>query len=155
MQPAIGSSFASVAESYVAAIEQAASGGDLDAHDTARLLVRLIAEALELPSVEPTGASLSPRVDPPDLSWPDTFPDLYWDVFHPTTLEDKKPASIGSLTDDLLDIYLDVKSPLLRWRTGDHNDAVWEWRFSFWSHWHRHASSALKVLLIVGEDAPR
>jgi hypothetical protein len=87
--------------------------------------------------------------------WPGEFPDFYWDVFHPLTLGDKKPVSMGSLVDDLIDIYVDVKPPLIAWNSDHQQDAVREWRLSFRSHWHRHATSALKVLVIVGVSAAR
>jgi len=77
--------------------------------------------------------------------WPESFPDLYADVLDPLVVPGE--ASIGSLSDDLLDIYRDVKGPLVVWQAGYPADAVWEWKLSFRSHWKRHATSGLRVLV--------
>lgn len=159
-----GDSFASATVDYVAAIEGAAGGRDMDRLGTARLLVGLIAAALDLPSVdvdEWDAVALeyrqpqTPWIETPDVTWPAEFPDLYVDVFDPLAVYDKKPATYASLADDLLDIYRDVKPPLIAWNAGNYLDAVWDWRYSFETHWHRHATSALRVLLIVGDGAER
>jgi len=67
----------------------------------------------------------------------------YWEVFDPYVEE---PPVKGSLSDDLLDVYRDVRRGLLLW---DHNApqaAIWEWRFSFGVHWGNHAIDALRAL---------
>jgi hypothetical protein len=51
------------------------------------------------------------------------------------------------LSDDLADIWLDLKHGLLalddRARP---EDVTWEWRFGFYAHWGRHATEALRAL---------
>jgi hypothetical protein len=71
--------------------------------------------------------------------------DVYWTVFDPTRREE--PDS-GSLSGDLAEVYLDLKDALeLHRRGGATNDLYWDWRFDFRSHWSRHATEALKVIL--------
>ena len=53
----------------------------------------------------------------------------------------------GSLADDLTGVYLDLKSGLDQLRSGVPNrDVIWEWRFTFWSHWGEHAVNALRII---------
>jgi hypothetical protein len=54
----------------------------------------------------------------------------------------------GSLSDDLADIYRDLKRGVDEWCDADsvgRQDIVWEWRFGFESHWGQHLLSALRV----------
>jgi hypothetical protein len=54
----------------------------------------------------------------------------------------------GSLADDITDIYLDLKDGLvlMEKNTSAPQDALWEWRFGFDSHWGHHAMNALKTI---------
>jgi hypothetical protein len=75
----------------------------------------------------------------------------YWEVFDPTRKEE--PVS-GSLAIDIAEIYLDLKDAQKLLKSGAAlNDIHWEWRFEFHSHWSRHASSALKVMLHISDLA--
>jgi hypothetical protein len=70
----------------------------------------------------------------------------YWQVFDPYGSADPVEAS---LSDDLTDIYIDLDRGLRRW--DDAGDAVrraivWEWRFSYESHWGRHAIGAMGAI---------
>jgi hypothetical protein len=58
-------------------------------------------------------------------------------------------ASYGSLSDDLSDIYNDIKSSLIQYDTeGDNNkiDALWQWKFDFTTHYGIHIVNALTAL---------
>jgi hypothetical protein len=71
--------------------------------------------------------------------------DYYGDVFDPTaTLADA--AVVGSLSDDLADIYRDVVTGLRAYRRGDRAGALWEWRCGLQSHWGAHATGAIRAL---------
>ena len=50
------------------------------------------------------------------------------------------------MSDDLGDIYRDVKEGLLLLAEGLSADAVWHWRFNFWSHWGEHSVNALRII---------
>lgn len=71
--------------------------------------------------------------------------DLYWDVFDPYLEE---APCMMSLSDDLSDIYRDLKPGLdASGKTDtDSIQAVWEWRFSFLCHWGRHCAGALRAI---------
>lgn len=106
-------------------------------------LASLVAAATSLPLVEPT--SDEPLVwDEKPAEWPGFGShELYWMVFD-AYVDDASVA--GLLSDDFLDIYLDLKRGLVAFDDGRELDAVWEWRFHFDCHWGRHAFSALRAL---------
>ena len=71
--------------------------------------------------------------------------DYYWTV--EPSIEKEPVELVGSLADDLADIYADVKPGLdLVAAGGSTSSAAREWRFSFWSHWGTHAVEALRVV---------
>jgi hypothetical protein len=56
-------------------------------------------------------------------------------------------AIYASLADDIADIYRDLKEGLvLMENNAALQNALWEWRFGFDSHWGHHAMSALKTI---------
>ena len=71
--------------------------------------------------------------------------DQYWVIFDPTKDMD---AILGSLADDLADIYFDLKEGLALHESGESepDQVIWEWRFSFDIHWGEHALSALRTI---------
>ena len=74
--------------------------------------------------------------------------DTYWVIFAPTQLEPESPVC-GSLNDDIADIYRDLKNGLIHWAAGDEKlreSVVWEWKFSFETHWSHHLVNALRVM---------
>jgi uncharacterized protein DUF5063 len=79
--------------------------------------------------------------------------DFYYTV-SPFKESRRKPKALGgSLSDDLGDIYRDVKEGLLLRDDGFSADAVWHWRFNFWSHWGAHAVDALRIIHLRLADA--
>lgn len=113
---------------------------------TARaILLELYPAALRLPLLEsPDGVEAGPDPDPP-RGW-DGFGELdsYWEVFDPY---EQSEAVTGSLSDDLLDVYRDLRRGLALWDGGaPRAAAVWEWRFSFEAHWGDHVVDALRAL---------
>src|SRR6185503_18101300 len=60
--------------------------------------------------------------------------DLYTEVFDPVTDTD---ALKTTLSDDLSDIYTDLKRPLKKYDTGEEQNqriAIWEWKFNMQIH---------------------
>lgn len=53
---------------------------------------------------------------------------------------------MGDITDDLSDIYIDLKEPLVLYQQGHVKEAVWSWRLMFYSYWGHHAVGGLKAL---------
>ena len=125
------------------------------------LLPRLYAAALALPSdVEPDTDTVEHDPTLSHEEWQLIFRELgnlfarwnhYFDVFDPYD-EKNREAICGSLSDDLADIYHDVRSGLrLQQIAGDTrpNDVLWSWKFNFESHWAAHATGAMRALQTV------
>ena len=71
---------------------------------------------------------------------------MYFDVYDPYTHSE---PTTGSLADDLADIYRDLKNGLnLFDSSADHGQlkAVYAWRLSFYSHWGKHLTDAMRPL---------
>lgn len=109
--------------------------------DAIPFLADLVASAVGLPQgVDVTEAEVeranAPRVD---LG---TF-DYYYEVFDPFIRDE---LVIGSLADDLADIYVDLREGIDLLEAGHPNDAVWQRRFDYENHWGDHAVDALRAL---------
>ena len=126
-------------------------------------LAQLCEGGARLPWVNPAGDGLD---SPPDSSSPHKQKSMsietmlreklgklneYWEVFDPTQKEE--PVS-SSLSIDIAEIYFDLKEAVdLLASNVAREDVYFDWRFSFREHWSRHAVSALKVALLVSDDA--
>jgi hypothetical protein len=105
-------------------------------------LLDVYTAALSLPLVESTedfDAQTSPL--PPRLDF--GAHDEYWEVFDPYI---EAEALIGSLSDDIADVYADLSRGLALWAADQREAAVWQWRFAFEIHWGDHAIDALRAL---------
>ncbi|MFA6305064.1 MAG: DUF5063 domain-containing protein [Patescibacteria group bacterium] len=82
---------------------------------------------------------------------------FYWLIFNPL-IEDKNiddEVVKAGVYDDLADIYRDVKNGLIEYQENsleNITDAVWHWRFHFYTHWGDHLVSLLKPLNSIIED---
>lgn len=106
-------------------------------------LLSLYAAACTLPEVFADGSD----VELADLpSWPG-FGDRehYAETLEPYDLG-TTALGIGDLSDDLLEVYREVKSGLLLWERSEVAAAIWTWRDGFQIHWGVHATSALRAL---------
>lgn len=80
--------------------------------------------------------------------------DFYHEVFDPLPFPPEDPV-VGSLSDDLADIYRDVVTGLRAYEAGRRAQAVWEWGFNLRAHWGEHATSAIRALHCwLAEHAP-
>ena len=74
--------------------------------------------------------------------------DFYWEISDPYK-ENHEPMG-GLLSDDFLGIYRDIKPGLQNWEKTnedtERHDIIWEWKFSFETHWGEHSTSAFRVL---------
>lgn len=68
----------------------------------------------------------------------------YWHVFDPSDANDTQ-AVCGDLTDDLGDIYKDLKRSLLLYNI-DKESAVWNFKFFFEHHWSEHCINAIYAI---------
>jgi hypothetical protein len=109
-------------------------------------LLALYQAALALPLVTPNTDAISKAAIPPPRNWVGFGThELYWEVFDPYVNEE--PVT-GELSEDILEVLGDVRGPLSCWDAHPPQiaDAIWEWRFSFDSHWGNHAIDALRAL---------
>jgi hypothetical protein len=70
----------------------------------------------------------------------------YQIVFDSLTQEEADAQVTGWLADDLADIYLDVREGLEHANAGRASEALWEWRFGYFSHWGRHLVHAQNAI---------
>ena len=66
-------------------------------------------------------------------------------MFDPLPVPPEEPV-VGSLTDDIADIYRDVIPGLREYELGRRAQAVWEWGFGLRHHWGEHATGAIRAL---------
>ena len=72
----------------------------------------------------------------------------YWHVFDPSIENDTEPVC-GDLTDDLGDIYKDLKQGLLMYGIDKEHikeSAVWDFKFFFERHWGEHCINAIYAI---------
>ena len=103
-------------------------------------LLDLYTKALYLPEIEPENDN------PTDLEvFKIEFNEFgqYWEVFNPYSLEEPVGAS---LSDDISDIYQDVKRGILLYEQKEQTQAIWQWKFHFDIHWGNHAVDAVRAL---------
>ena len=56
--------------------------------------------------------------------------DMYGEVFDPLPVPPEDPV-IGSIADDIIDIYRDIVTGLRAYQAGNKAGALWEWGFGF------------------------
>lgn len=108
-------------------------------------LLALYAAASGLPDAFADGPDV-------DATRPRTWPgfgahEYYVEIVDPYALESPQRGA-GDLSDDLLDVYGEVKAGLLLWQRPDvpRAAAIWMWRHGFQVHWGAHATSAIRAL---------
>jgi hypothetical protein len=106
-------------------------------------LLYLYRQGLKLPQVEPDSSDyvIADGIPYPNVKIRDD--DAYWEIFDAYTLEE--PVQ-GSLTDDVSDIYHDLREGIALYEEKKYNEAVWSWRFNFETHWGSHAIDAARAL---------
>ncbi len=163
----VPASFARVAGEFCALIDRHRTlERDAFLHAVHARLAPLYAAALALPVVEVRdgdeidGAPESVDVDEDRLGfdeWSSLYRSLgahigerdYYSKVFDAYAEPLAEPVIGSLGDDLADIYQDLADGLAKWARGEVEEAVWTWRFSFTTHWGNHATSALRALHVL------
>ncbi len=135
--------FAQVARRFCAFLENPPGIDEDRPREAMRELSALVGAAVELPSCTEIDAGQAKPVGvghpPVEVS---EF-DGYWEVFDP--FEFDEPV-VGSLSDDLGDIYIDIHTGLDCLDEGDPSAALWAWSFSYETHWGDHAVDAMRAL---------
>src|SRR5262249_15809828 len=72
--------------------------------------------------------------------------DRYSEVFDPVF---ETEAITSTLSDDLSDIYIDLKGPLILYESeidANQKEAIWQWKFNMQIHWGHHLVDALRPI---------
>ena len=116
--------------------------GGATLYDLAKALDELVATYHRVPDVEPdtTDASAAPRGDERAIQEAASaaFPDLDWYALVEPSEGEKQDVLLSSALGDLSEIAGDLMEVLWLFDNASHNDAVWEFRFGYQSHWGRH-----------------
>lgn len=105
-------------------------------------LFDLYSKALYLPEIEPKDtAALDFDISVPKIDFEQY--DHYWEIFNPYHLDE--PLEV-SLSDDIIDIYRDIKRGLILYEKNKDIEAIWQWRFNFEIHWGNHVVDAIRAL---------
>ena len=142
--------FAAEAELFVKWAETGMQSGHDGAIEALQRITRLYSAGLALPFPE-TGESDKEPFEVTESEWQAVFKRSailqldYYSTCEPN-LDIKPEYMVGSLSDDIADIYRDVGTGLRMYRAGHLKEAGWEWSFLFRAHWGTHAADAIRVL---------
>ncbi|MDR4222315.1 DUF5063 domain-containing protein [Priestia megaterium] len=135
-------SFLSSANHYCTLIDSLNCLDEKNSEELLAALLDLYLQALRLPEVEPDNAE-APQFEIPLPKVDFDKYEYYWEVFDPYKLDE---PGCGSLSDDILDIYKDLKEGIILFEQDTTNEAIWHWKFHFQSHWGSHVVNALRAL---------
>lgn len=142
--------FAHAANQFAAWAIQQEDSGAVAARNALRHITELYLAALALPAS--AASENAPDIDVDIDEWKTIcancarFPlDYYGEIFDPLTMPPKEPV-VGSIADDIADIYRDVVTGLRHYHAGRTDEAVWQWTFLFQVHWGEHATGAIRAL---------
>lgn len=151
------SHFAKSAQEFCSLLEKSASVSDREfVQQAAYLLATLYAAGLSLPTLDNEPEEQQASIE--DTSFEHTSEierqtgqklgkhNLYWEFYDPY---DQSNPLTTTLSDDLSDIYGDIKRGLIAYQKGTARSvsaAVWEWKFHFIIHWSDHAVDALRAI---------
>ena len=126
--------------------------GEIAAREALVRITRLYLAALDLPPPWTEGLDPRPAQRVSDDEWKEVFAaagclplDYYGELFDPLVTPPEEPV-IGSLADDIADIYRDVVTGLREHQAGRPLRAIWEWGNNFQQHWGDHATGAIRAL---------
>jgi hypothetical protein len=145
--------FAAEAASFQEWAQHDSNRGERAAREALLRITRLYLAALELPAAWSEELANQPDVERvSDAEWSEVFAaaarlpaDHYGEVFEPWADPPAEPV-VGSLADDIADIYREVVGGLRAYQSGRRAAAVWEWGFGLRHHWGEHATGAIRAL---------
>lgn len=141
-------SFLSSANHYCTLIDSLNYLDEKNLEELLAALLDLYLKVLRLPEVEPDNAEV-PQLEIPLPKVDFDKYEYYWEVFDPYKLDE---PGCGSLSDDILDIYKDLKEGIILFEQDTPNEAIWHWKFHFQAHWGSHIVNALRALHSVKHD---
>jgi hypothetical protein len=145
--------FAAEAALFEAWARDAADEGDWAAREALIRITRLYLAALQLPQA--WNGDLSDEAEPDRVNeeeWRAIYEHsarlplgLYSVIYDPSVIPPEEPV-VGSIADDIADIYREVVSGLRALRAGLRAEAIWTWGFGLRTHWGQHATGAIRTL---------
>jgi hypothetical protein len=145
--------FLSLIREYVCLIE---STDSFSAHQLlskcAVLLPQIYSLGCQLPDIEPESDEIvTYEVSSPKGVLSSKFGkyDMYWEVLDPLF---KNEVGAGTLSEDLAEIYMELKGPLIAYEKGQESDAIWEWKFKIKSHCGDHLVDAMRIIHSLVND---
>ena len=114
-------------------------------------VLQLYEKALHLPNTEPSEADYSQSAISA-LPLKMEIRDYYWSVFDPFDDSDEDKVVCMMISDDINDIYRDLKEGLRAYESGDFDPAIWIWKFGVDNHWGVHAVNLIKALHWIRTD---
>jgi hypothetical protein len=142
--------FSKIVRRYCDWAENPAISNEIDFQTAQRILAELFLSVLDLPDgVFEDDVKLESVSIEEWKAIRERFSNLpvngYWIVFDPTQAKENDTV-FALLSDDLADIYQDIKYGLLLFHAGHIEEAIWQWKFNFKIHWGRHLLNAQKVI---------
>lgn len=140
--------FVTLVREYVALIEDASAMRPYELlTECSSLLTEIYLLGSRLPKVDPSYDEDAERPKPDNqmgrlMSTLGKY-HFYHLVYDPIYDEE---AGGSSLADDLSDIHFDLKRSLIQYDAGDHDNALWEWRFDMRHHAGEHIVAALRPI---------
>ncbi len=144
--------FAAEAVAFREWAKQGTDSGEIAARNALICITRLYLAALELPPAWSEELADQPDAEGVgDAEWRVVYlaagrlPLDYYGEVNLLIVPPEEPG-IGSLSDDIADIYRDVVSGLVEFESGRRAEALWEWGFNFRHHWGAHATGAIRAV---------
>ena len=154
--------FVGVASRYCSLIDRRAK---LDVHNfihqVREVLPLLYYHALQLPNRDCNDENIARTIS--HDQWKSVHDDigdllgmnnLYWEIFDPIA-EDPNPPVAATIADDIADIWRDLRVGVDMWPTAsdaEKHEIVWQWRFSFQSHWSDHVVDSMRAVNWITES---
>ena len=145
--------FAAAAERWCAWAETPPEVVEWEVETAIRLLLELVARALDLPDVDVEDDDDDPE-RPDDEAYAAlrrrfaVLPVGLYGTIDPDDVAGEQHL-VGDVIDDVSDVWRDVRQGLDAHREGKRDEACWIWKFTFRSHWGEHAVEALRVLVLA------
>jgi hypothetical protein len=115
---------------------------DATLYELAKALDELVLTYHRTADVEPdtTEASAAPRTDEKRIidAADAAFPDLGWYALVDPEGGPEQAVGMSIAAGDLAEIASDLLEVLWLFENASHNDAVWQFRFGYQTHWGRH-----------------
>jgi hypothetical protein len=125
---------------YLAVLQHTDGGKRATLHDLAKALDGLVEAYHQTADVEPDSQTLAPRVEETKYrqAAAAAFPELHMYAVVDPQDGPEQQVGLSVAAGDLGEIAGDLLEVLWLFDNSSHNNAVWQFRFGYQSHWGRH-----------------